>query len=111
MKKWYFDVLVNSFIVPTFMNFAYNVSFKYLDRGLFEMAGPSGFSIIFDKYSNVAKNMQTGFIYHYAFSIVIGLIMFLTLFLFGNHYEYLILFLCIIYIPILNVFIKNTNHL
>ena len=110
MKKWYFDILVNSFIVPTFMKFAYNISFKYLDRGLFEMVGPFGFSKIFDKYSLKAVNLQTGFIYHYAFVIILGLIMFLTLFLFDSYYEYIIFFLCLIYLPILNIFnLKNEN--
>jgi NADH-ubiquinone oxidoreductase chain 5 len=104
IKKWYFDVLINSFIVPSFMKFAYDCSFKIFDRGLFELIGPFGLSKLFNKYSIKAVNLQSGFIYHYAFIIILGLILFLTLYIFVNSFDYLLLFLVLIYLPILNVF-------
>ncbi|HXU28400.1 MAG TPA: NADH-quinone oxidoreductase subunit L, partial [Bacteroidia bacterium] len=41
LKKWYFDIVYNYFIVFKSMNFFYFI-FKYVDRGLFEHIGPTG---------------------------------------------------------------------
>ena len=112
IKKWYFDIIVNSFIVPLFLKFAYEVSFNSFDRGIFELIGPFGFSKIFNYFSIRFSRLQTGFIYHYAFVFVLGLILFISLVLIQNTYDYLILFLIIIFMPIYyNFIMSNTKGL
>jgi len=109
IKKWYFDIMVNSFIVPAFLKFAYNYSFKLFDRGVLEVIGPYGLSRFFDFYSNKAKNLQSGFVYHYAFLIVLGLVAFFSLYLLlnFNFVDYLILFILFMYLPVLSKYLNK----
>ena len=71
-KKWYIDILHNRFIVKTLLNFGYLVSFKTLDRGFIELAGPYGLSKKVMDYSNKLTKLQTGQITHYIFFMVLG---------------------------------------
>ena len=80
-----------------------NYSFKYFDRGLFEQFGPFGLGNLFDNYSKRATSLQTGFIYHYAFAMIFGLILFLTFYLFIDFYDYSLFFLVLVFLPILNL--------
>jgi NADH-ubiquinone oxidoreductase chain 5 len=108
IKKWYFDILVNFFIVPTFLRFAYKVSFNFIDRGIIELIGPFGFSKLFNFLSLKASKLQTGYIYHYSFFLILGLILFLIFILFKNIYfiEYFILFLLFLFLPLILQFKK-----
>ena len=47
-------------------------TFKLLDRGIIELLGPSGFPLFLSGLSNRIHKLQTGYIYHYAFLMVIG---------------------------------------
>ena len=71
-KKWYIDVLQNRFIVKTLLNFGYLVSFKTLDRGFIELAGPYGISRKVIGYSKKLIKLQTGQITHYLFFMLLG---------------------------------------
>ncbi|KAH8947718.1 hypothetical protein BDL97_11G057400, partial [Sphagnum fallax] len=63
-KRWLFDKVFNDFIIRLFLRFGYEVSFKVLDKGAFEILRPYGIS---------------GFVYHYAFVMLIGLTIFITI--------------------------------
>lgn len=71
-KKWYFDQVYNEFLVRPTLAFGYQVSFKVLDRGLVEMIGPHGLAVLMSQLSKKASQLQTGFVYHYAFVMLIG---------------------------------------
>ena len=65
-KKWYFDKIYNEYIVQKSLDFGYNISFKILDKGYIDMAGPSGLSISFLKgYTYFRTLIQSGFIPQY----------------------------------------------
>jgi len=70
-KRWLFDKVYNEFIAKPFMQFGYEVSFKALDKGAIEILGPYGISKMITN-SKVSK-LQSGFIYHYALIMLIGL--------------------------------------
>ena len=72
-KKWYWDVLYNRLIVFPLLNFGYNISFKLLDRGFIELAGPYGFIELIPLWSKSILKLQTGQITHYIFFMVLGL--------------------------------------
>ena len=71
-RKWFFDKLYNEAIVQFLFKFGYSVSYKVIDRGIIEIFGPMGLSNIFKKKSYFLKNLQTGYIYHYTFIILVG---------------------------------------
>ena len=81
-KKWYFDKLYNEYLNKQILLFGYFVTFKGIDKGIVEMFGPYGIITTFTGLSKGASKLQTGFIYHYAFIMIFGIIFFLTFSLF-----------------------------
>nr|WCH57792.1 NADH dehydrogenase subunit 5 [Hypnea flava] len=71
-KKWYFDTLYNRFLVYPTLHFGYKVSFKALDRGFIELAGPVGLSNLIPKWSALIFQLQSGQMTHYIFYIVVS---------------------------------------
>jgi NADH-ubiquinone oxidoreductase chain 5 len=71
-RKWFFDKIYNEFFSQFFFKFGYSVSYKFIDRGIFEMLGPTGLSVVALKISSNLHKMQSGFIYHYTLTILIG---------------------------------------
>lgn len=81
IKKWYFDVIYNHYIVHNVLYFGYNISFKLIDRGLIELIGPLGITRLITVVSKKVSEVQTGMIYHYAFAIILGVIFFILLYI------------------------------
>nr|YP_009115269.1 NADH dehydrogenase subunit 5 [Berkeleya fennica]AJA05790.1 NADH dehydrogenase subunit 5 [Berkeleya fennica] len=77
-RKWFFDKIYNEYFGQFFFKFGYSVSYKFIDRGIFEILGPTGLSMIALKVGSSLHKMQTGYIYHYTLVILIG-----ATFLFG----------------------------
>ena len=82
LNKWYFDELYTIvFIRPAF----------YLGRGLWKSGdgavidgvGPDGIAAATLDIAKRAGRIQSGFVYHYAFAMLIGVVVFATWFLFG----------------------------
>ncbi len=81
-SKWYFDELYDMmFVRPSF----------YLGRGLWKSGdgavidgvGPDGVAEATRGIAARAGRMQSGYVYHYAFAMLIGIVVFATWFLFG----------------------------
>jgi NADH-ubiquinone oxidoreductase chain 5 len=70
-KKWFFDKVYNEFITQKLFNFSYNTSYKLIDRGIIEVFGPLGFSNLILKNSRKFFNLQSGFVYHYTFFVLL----------------------------------------
>ena len=81
-KKWFFDKVYNEQIGQFFFNFGYAVSYKIVDRGIFEIMGPHGISANTTKSSFSMYNLQTGYIYHYTFLFLIGITILLGIYQF-----------------------------
>lgn len=79
-KKWFFDKVYNDYVVPSILAFGYSVSFKLLDKGLIEYLGPLGLANFFTRVSSAFSRYQTGYIYHYGFSMFLGFAFFLIYF-------------------------------
>ena len=77
-KKWYFDKLYNEYLNKPLVSFGYFVSFKTIDKGIVEMVGPYGFVSNFSYLAKRISKFQTGYIYHYAFIMLIGIIILLS---------------------------------
>jgi proton-translocating NADH-quinone oxidoreductase chain L len=58
-NKWYFDLIINELFVHTVFDFSYNVPYALLDKGIFELLGPTlsfKFSEIFSKFLLLFQN-------------------------------------------------------
>jgi len=80
-NKWYFDELFNAiFVKPAF----------YLGRGLWKSGdgalidgvGPDGVAALTKRWAQRASNLQSGYLYHYAFAMLIGIVGLVTWHLF-----------------------------
>nr|QXT44704.1 NADH dehydrogenase subunit 5 [Nitellopsis obtusa] len=78
-KRWLFDKVLNDFIAKSFLRFGYEVSLKTLDKGAISILGPYGISTTFRKLAKQISTLQSGFVYHYAFVMLIGLTIFITI--------------------------------
>jgi NADH-ubiquinone oxidoreductase chain 5 len=43
-RKWFFDKIYNECLGQFFFKFGYSISYKFIDRGIFEILGPTGLS-------------------------------------------------------------------
>ena len=81
LNKWYFDELYHYvFVIPA--RGIGRFFWKIIDGYFIDGFGPNGIAGMVLKISEKARSIQTGFIYHYAFSILIGLSFLITYFIF-----------------------------
>ena len=80
-KKWYFDELYESIFVRPAVRIG-----EYLwqrgDKGTIDGFGPDGMSAFVYRLSGVCSRIQTGFVFHYAFVMLIGVVVFVTWYFF-----------------------------
>lgn len=75
---WYFDNIINLFIVKPFLNFGYYITYKFIDNQLLEMIGPtkSGSNVI--KGSSVISQYHLGKTSVYILALIFFAILFVT---------------------------------
>jgi NADH-quinone oxidoreductase subunit L len=83
LNKWYFDEIYDAILVrPT--NWLGRLLWKAGDGWLIDGFGPDGVSArVLDVTRNVVR-LQTGYLYHYAFAMLIGAAAFITWFMFAG---------------------------
>jgi NADH-quinone oxidoreductase subunit L len=83
LNKWYFDEIYDFLIVrPTL--WLGRVLWKYGDGWMIDGLGPDGVSArVLDVTRGVVR-LQTGYLYHYAFAMLIGVAALVTWFMFGG---------------------------
>nr|BCT43010.1 NADH dehydrogenase subunit 5 [Musa velutina] len=77
-KRWFFDQVFHDFLLRAFLRFGYSVSFEALDKGAIEILGPYGVSYTFRGFAERISQLQSGFVYHYAFAMLLGSTPFVT---------------------------------
>ena len=83
-QKWHVDDFYNRFIVQKVLNFGYHTSFKLFDAGWIAYLGPYGIASTVTSVSKKFSQLQTGFVYHYAFIILVALVIGTTFALAGG---------------------------
>ena len=110
-KKWFFDKIYNECIGQFFFKFGYSMSYKSIDRGTFEIIGPTGLSSTALKVAQQLHKTQSGSLYHYMLIIlsIISFILFVRYIwiIFGYSLDYRLLVLFFITIFFLNTSIKK----
>lgn len=71
-RKWFFDKVYNEVVCQKALAFGYHTSYKIIDRGIIEMLGPYGLSNMVSKQGTYLSRLQSGYVYHYAFLMLVG---------------------------------------
>ncbi len=77
LNKWYFDELYDVLFVRSSKKIGLFL-WKFFDLKIIDRFGPDGISAIIKKFSIKANKFQSGFIYQYAFIMLLGFSAFLT---------------------------------
>ncbi len=80
LNKWYFDELYDLLFVRSSMALGDGL-WKSGDGAVIDGLGPNGFAAMTRDLARQASRLQTGYVYHYAFAMMIGLAAFVTWYL------------------------------
>lgn len=78
-NKWFFDELYEALIVKPLRGLGH-ILWTVGDVKIIDGLGPNGFAKMVRSLAGRVGRMQTGFVYHYAFAMLIGVIGFVTFF-------------------------------
>jgi NADH-quinone oxidoreductase subunit L len=81
LNKWYFDELYDWVFVRTAFVLG-NGLWKSGDGAVIDGLGPDGVAAVTRDLARQASRLQTGYLYHYAFAMMIGLVAIVTWYLF-----------------------------
>jgi NADH-quinone oxidoreductase subunit L len=81
LNKWYFDELYDRLFVRSAFALGYDL-WKWGDGAVIDGLGPDGVAATARELAREASRMETGYLYHYAFVMLIGLVGLVTWFLF-----------------------------
>ena len=70
--NWFYDACLNFWAVKIFLSFCNDTSFKLIDKGLLETFGPFALTNALSFYSKRISGLTSGFIFHYAFLMLLG---------------------------------------
>ncbi len=76
-NKWFFDEIYNTVFVKTSFKLG-QIFWKGGDGAIIDGLGPNGIASLSQKLSGVLSRFQTGFVFQYAFMMMIGLIAIVT---------------------------------
>jgi proton-translocating NADH-quinone oxidoreductase chain L len=74
---WNFNDFYNRFIVFEILSFGHHISFRLFDAGWIAYLGPYGIARTIEAFTWSATNLQTGYVYHYAYIILSATLLFL----------------------------------
>jgi hypothetical protein len=72
-KKWFFDKIYNEYFSQFFFKFGYTISYKFIDRGIFELLGPTGLSFGTLRLGSILHKSQTNSLYHITLTVIFGI--------------------------------------
>ncbi|WP_439577846.1 NADH-quinone oxidoreductase subunit L [Elioraea sp.] len=83
LNKWYFDELYDRLFVRPAMRLG-DMLWKGGDGGVIDRFGPDGLAAATQRATRAIVRVQTGLVYHYAFAMLIGIVVLVTLFATGR---------------------------
>ena len=73
LNKWFFDEIYNALFVRPSVTLG-RFLWQRGDIGIVDAFGPDGMSALVARLSSFCSRLQTGFLFHYAFAMLIGLV-------------------------------------
>nr|YP_007890739.1 NADH dehydrogenase subunit 5 [Jakoba libera]AGH24233.1 NADH dehydrogenase subunit 5 [Jakoba libera] len=83
-KRWFFDIVYNELIAKKLLRVGYHTTLVSLDKGVIELIGPHGLEKAVVQISQGISKLQSGYIYHYAFVMLIGITLLVSISAFWN---------------------------
>jgi NADH-quinone oxidoreductase subunit L len=80
LNKWYFDELYDWLFVRPAMKLGYGL-WKSGDGALIDQCGPDGVAAMARNIAARASRLQTGYLYHYAFAMMVGVVVLVSLYI------------------------------
>ena len=80
LNKWYFDELYDRLFVRTAFSLGDGL-WKTGDGKIIDGLGPDGIASATTELAREASRLQTGYVYHYAFAMLIGVVALVTWYL------------------------------
>ena len=71
-QKRHFDDLYNRFIVQKVLAAGHHITFRLFDAGRIAFLGPYGISRTITNVSRKTSQLQSGYVYHYAFVVLVA---------------------------------------
>jgi NADH-ubiquinone oxidoreductase chain 5 len=105
-KKWFFDKIYNEYFNQLFFKLGYSISYKFIDRGVFELLGPTGLSHGTLHLSTILHKSQTNSLYHITLTIVLSI----TLLFFVESFRQ-VLIQSELFFNLLNEYSSSLNYL
>ena len=100
-RKWFFDKIFNEYVSQFFLKLSFSISYKFMDRGIFEMLGPTGLAALFTNVSNTVHKLHSGHLYHSNLIILMGASAFFCLREFYVSYQFLMDYRLIVLVVVL----------
>lgn len=91
-NKWFFDFIYNKIFVNYSLLFAYNISYKLVDKNFLELIGVNVFSFFFFKLSFFYKNMYSTYFYSYLILLFFGVVVIFLLLYYKYNFIFLFFF-------------------
>ena len=76
-RKWYFDEIYNALVVLPARGLGWGL-WRGGDNGIIDGLGPNGMAASAKGLSRLARRLQTGYLYHYAFVMLVGVLLLLS---------------------------------
>jgi NADH-quinone oxidoreductase subunit L len=83
LNKWYFDELYEAVLVEPAKKLGYGL-WKGGDGKIIDGLGPDGIAAVSQDVAKQATRLQSGYVYHYAFAMLIGVVLLITWYMFGS---------------------------
>jgi NADH-quinone oxidoreductase subunit L len=80
LNKWYFDELFDALFVRPSFYIGWGL-WKGGDGAMIDGLGPDGVATVTQDLSRQASRLQTGYVYHYAFAMLIGVVLMISYYL------------------------------
>ncbi|MFN4089464.1 MAG: NADH-quinone oxidoreductase subunit L [Alphaproteobacteria bacterium] len=81
LNKWYFDELYDRIFVKPAVKLGFGF-WKGGDGAVIDRLGPDGLAAVTRGIARQASRLQTGYLYHYAFAMLIGVVVFVSWYLY-----------------------------
>ncbi len=82
LNKWYFDELYDFLFVQPAKRFGYYL-WKFWDDKIIDGLGPNGAALVTYFSAGRVSRLQTGYVYHYAFAMLLGFLVIVSWVVFG----------------------------
>jgi NADH-quinone oxidoreductase subunit L len=83
LNKWYFDEIYDALFVRPANYLGYGL-WQGGDRAVIDGLGPDGLAAVSRSLARKAGRLQTGYVYHYAFAMLIGVVVLVTWYIFHS---------------------------